>query len=166
MIKDECTKKYDPGIQYAIRLNDYLYLNQKLVWYLERWSEKEIKVLNEENLLQNKKIHGAIICLSEGRIDEFLKLSAEGASLSFIQHRKRDEHIGQNMTRAEEDLRGAYAQLRSKDKINMVMTLGWLHNAQKYTKLENIKVIDLSGKSETDKAVNEVNGRILKKKTR
>jgi len=126
--------------EYLLKVYDYLFREQKPLWFPEKCSEEERKNL----LLPDGELDvRAFKAFSKGDMDVFFAEIWEYVTLMFKQAEKRDQIIAKNLRVAETSIRNQYPSLASKEPVRYTFFVGFAHEPEKY--LDGlVKTVDLS----------------------
>jgi hypothetical protein len=146
---------------FVYKMYDYLYLNQKPIWFLERWDEASVKILHEALNSNFVKLGESVNFLASSNTEKFLDSTREALRIYNSLILLRDKNIGGNISEAEEEIRGVYPELKAKDTINLTMQLGVFHNPEKYSGDIAITTIDISSEEEKKNSFRAIESRLI-----
>ncbi len=111
------------------------------VWFLERYEPEQSKKIEQQWNSWNGLNDKADALLAQGRVDEALQLYWQSLeSWQSITH-LRDEHMGHNLSRAEQRIRERYEI--NADPLKLVVAVGASHRPEKYATVP-VTVIDIA----------------------
>lgn len=118
---------------YLIKRDDDLYLNQKPIWFSERFKEEDSKRLRKELVELIVRENNLFNNLANGIIDDFLSPCIDNLSKIFDFNISRDKNIAENILAAEEDFRTRYDSFcKSRETIKLSIGIGGLHRPEDY----------------------------------
>ncbi|MFA4886848.1 MAG: hypothetical protein WC595_01420 [Candidatus Nanoarchaeia archaeon] len=118
------------------------------VWYLERMSTFQAGRVYELDGKVNSELEQGLQALEKGEIDRFLDFERKSLEYEAKRDKLRDREVGQNLQRAEQQIRMRYSELAAKDPIDFIFGMGKFHKPEKYTSV-SMTPVDLAGASRT-----------------
>jgi len=138
----------DPRIlAYSMKEWEYCFRSKKPFWYLERFSTQRAKELMDDYHKSDSLFHESLVKLEQGDIEEFFEQNTLYNNLFNSIISKRDQHMGTNLTVAEEQIRERYPQFKDKESLRLAVQIGAYHNIENYTDLP-VRVLDLTGEED------------------
>lgn len=151
-----CAPPNNPEVQQlnAYRLKEFeqVYLNQKPIWFAERFSENVASDLTERERAMFSNINESIRHLPSADESAFYRQMMDALALLAGTCDLRDKHIAANLKQALPYIKELYPTFQTKDPINLTIRIGLMHNIGKYVtddgELKILPSVDLSGNIE------------------
>lgn len=121
-----------PGqLTFVKGLFDYLLRNRVPLWFVERFSEDESKILENIDKECDFFERSSLVHLLEGKVADFLIQYKKCYELMDRSGLIRDRHIAHTIDNSEEAIRSRYPSL-SCDPLKFTVCLGYMHQPEKY----------------------------------
>lgn len=132
---DKYFLKQSPHIKrYGVKQFDYLFVANRLIWTLERFTPEEAEKLKTMTRESDENLSLANKLFWQGNPD-FLNFLLRGLESREHGIELRDRNMGKNISEAEERIRKAYPELCDKEPLRFTCTVGGLHQPEKYTQI-------------------------------
>lgn len=126
---------------YIITQDMTIFDSKKPILFLERFSKSESMQICEGKEKADKLYEQAKVLFRGGK--DFLSIYQEALERYRNLYIKRDEEVARNINRAENLIREFYSHLKDINPIKMTLSMGALHNPEKYLATP-YTVVDLS----------------------